>query len=184
MAVKKIAKVGSGLYALLPKGDCELFGFGKGDPIVVTYIPAVGFLVTKQHPEGEVAIQIRRLESMKNFMDEMYVEFRRKVKALERMVVNNISLRLLGVAYEKGREDEVDFSGGFCGGVRKNYVDPLLQGEIKLLSSKILTGSHTESHTRIQTRIQTGSQTGSQKKSNGVQKAHRRKRGRGKKVRE
>lgn len=80
MSTKRIIQNRSSMCVYLPKGDCDLFGFQGGDPVVVSYLPGVGFLITRQYPGGQEPVQIQRLLSMKNYIDEMQNEHRRWLK--------------------------------------------------------------------------------------------------------
>lgn len=124
MALRKVIKIRSSLLVILPAGDCELMGIEKGDRLRVDHIPGVGFLVTKQYPGGEVPVQLRRVESMKQLMDSMYDEFRRKVKGLEQNVTWNIYNRMMGAAIKEGRVGMMPLSEDFGKPPEKLLTNP------------------------------------------------------------
>lgn len=101
--MRKVIKIRNSLLVIIPAGICEVLGIEKGDRLRVDLVPGVGVLVNKEYPGGVVPVQLRRVESMKQLMDSMYDEFRRKVKALEANVSWNIYNRMLGAAIKDGR---------------------------------------------------------------------------------
>lgn len=139
MSAKKIMKVGSGLYVLLPKAHCDTFGFEKGDPVVVTYVDGVGFLVTKQYDGGGPPVQVQRIQSMKNFMDGLWDEFRRKVKGLSNSAVNSVAHQLMGLSWKKGQEGEITLYGDLSQPPVCVLEDPFPIEDIKLLEVPLET---------------------------------------------
>jgi hypothetical protein len=164
MSSKRIIKIRSSLYVLLPKGDCDLFGFEGGDPIVVNYLTGVGFLITKQNPGGATSIQVDRVVSMKNYIDGMVAEGRRQIKVDVANARDEFREFMKGGLVKEGYFFMARLPEWFNKARVRPSIDPVLQEEIKKISTDSQTKSNTDSQTKSNTRIQTGSQTVSRKK--------------------
>jgi len=116
MALRKVIKIRSSLLVIIPAGICELMGIEKGDRLRVDHVAGVGILVNKEYPAGVVPVQLARVESMRQLMDGMYDDFRRKLKALEANISNNIYNRMMGAAIKDGRVGMIP--------LREDYITP------------------------------------------------------------
>jgi len=135
MAIRKVIQNKGSLSVCIPSEMCNLLGIVKGDRVSVEQMGAVGIVVRKDYPGGEVPVQAYRMETTKQVVDESMGRLRRFAGSIENSLVNNILLRVLGVAFEKGREAELRFSGPSYQAAGMVLTDPFLVEETKLLAA-------------------------------------------------
>jgi bifunctional DNA-binding transcriptional regulator/antitoxin component of YhaV-PrlF toxin-antitoxin module len=114
MHLRKVVKVGNGLFVGIPAEVCENLGLERGDTLRMIYLEGYGFLMVKDYGEEEVPIPIQRLASMKLIADNIVADLRRRARSImaqfsfnfmSRIMSDLIRGGILKVDYDRVREE-------------------------------------------------------------------------------
>jgi hypothetical protein len=95
MHLRKIVKVGNGLFVGIPAEVCDNLGLEKGDTLRMIYLEGYGFLMVKDYGNEEVPIPIQRLASMRLIADNVVADLRRRAKSMMAQFSFNFMSRIM-----------------------------------------------------------------------------------------
>jgi len=102
MVPRKVFKIGRSLVMTLPADLCDIFRIESGSIVRVGEMPGYGILVLRDDFQGKVPLPEARVKSMKDFIDQMVADFRRRVKQIGFSTTFNLYERMFSAARKEG----------------------------------------------------------------------------------
>lgn len=102
METRKVQKINGSYFINIPSVVRDEMGIEKGDPLKIGYLAGCGILITKDKGTDEISINLESEDRLKRTADNIFSEFRRKAKSVERSFTTNIMTRLIGELLKSG----------------------------------------------------------------------------------
>ena len=102
MEPRKVMNIKNSLFINIPISIAEELKLRKGDVLWVGKLSKDGLIITKSKSSGKVEAGVASIDRINTVGNEVFLELRRKSKALENSFVNHIMLRLMSELLKGG----------------------------------------------------------------------------------